>query len=174
MATEIRMKHRETGQSKTGYIGYSWTTLLFGFFPALFRGDFLTSLALFVTILILGAFSAGIGGLTAVIMWSFTYNTHYTMALIEKGYEFCDSEEANDFALRKQSVDGSHIVAIGVVMALCAFDSFTKISESFVPSMWVWVNVTIPATIGMAAMIVGGWKFKRGFWDAPAISESER
>ena len=95
MATEIRMKHKESGLLKTGYVGYSWTTLFWGFFPALFRGDFLTFLALFVTVLILGAFTAGIGGLIVVVIWSFLYNKHYTTKLIEKGYEFCDSEEAN-------------------------------------------------------------------------------
>ena len=95
MATEIKMKHKETGLLKNGFIGYSWTTLFWGFFPALFRGDFLTFLALFVAVLILGGITAGIGGLIAMVIWSFMYNKYYTTKLIEKGYEFCDSEEAN-------------------------------------------------------------------------------
>ena len=95
MATEVNMKHKETGLSKTGYIGFSWTTLFFGAIPALFRGDYLTFLGAFVIIVVLGLMSAGIGGIIAMIIWAFMYNKQYTRTLIEKGYEFSDSEEIN-------------------------------------------------------------------------------
>jgi hypothetical protein len=95
MATAIKMKHKETGLSKTGFIGYSWTTLFWGFFPPLFRGDFLTFLGVFAVLVVLSVGTAGIGALIAMIIWSFMYNKSYTTRLIEKGYKFCDSEEAN-------------------------------------------------------------------------------
>ncbi len=98
MATKVNMKHKDTGLAKTGYIGYSWTTLIFGAFPALFRGDFLTFLGAFVIAFVIGIFTAGIGGWVAMIIWSFMYNKHYTTKLIEKGYEFSDSEEMNTSA----------------------------------------------------------------------------
>ena len=95
MATKVNMKHKETGLFKTGFVGFSWTTFFFGAFPALFRGDFLTFIGLFVILVIVGAFTAGIGGWVAVIIWSFMYNKYYTTKLIEKGYAFSDSEEMN-------------------------------------------------------------------------------
>ncbi len=98
MATKVNMKHKETGLFKTGYVGFSWTTFFFGAFPALFRGDFLTFLGAFVIFLVLSAVTAGIGGLVASIAWAFMYNKYYTTKLIEKGYEFCDSEETNAMA----------------------------------------------------------------------------
>lgn len=42
MAHTIRLTHKNSGVLKDGYYGFSWTTLFFGSFPALFRGDFLT------------------------------------------------------------------------------------------------------------------------------------
>lgn len=98
MATKIRMKHKETGLTKDGFIGYSWTTLLFGSFPALFRGDFITFIGVFVVLIILGVISFGIGAFIAMIVWSFLYNKYYTRKLIEKGYQFDDTPELNKTA----------------------------------------------------------------------------
>lgn len=95
MATAVNMRHKATGLTKTGYVGFSWTTFFWGFLPALFRGDFLTAIVLFLALPIVSALTAGIGGLVILIAWAFMYNKHYTTKLIEKGYEFCDSEETN-------------------------------------------------------------------------------
>jgi len=95
MATEVNMKHKETGLSKTGYIGFSWTTLFFGAFPALLRGDYPAFLGAFAIIVVLGLITAGIGGLIAMFIWAFMYNKQYTRMLIEKGYEFSDTKEMN-------------------------------------------------------------------------------
>jgi len=89
------MRHKESGLFKTGYVGYSWTTLFWGWFPPLFRGDFVTAGVLFIILFVLGALTAGIANLIVIIIWPFMYNKYYTTKLIEKGYEFCDSEVAN-------------------------------------------------------------------------------
>ena len=55
----------------------------------------MTAVVLFIILVVLGTLTAGIANLIVMIIWPFMYNKHYTTKLIEKGYEFCDSEEAN-------------------------------------------------------------------------------
>lgn len=87
MATMIMMQHPQTGIRKKGFYGVSWTTLFFGCFPALFRGDLKTGLmvALFQVL------TSGFAG----IIWAFFYNKRYTLHLVERGYLFVDTPEAN-------------------------------------------------------------------------------
>jgi hypothetical protein len=86
------LKHRDSGIIKQGFYGFSWTTLFFGFFPALIRGDFLTFLGGFAVIAVLGAITFGIGSFIAMFVWAFLYNRYYTRKLLEKGYVLSDSE----------------------------------------------------------------------------------
>jgi hypothetical protein len=88
MATRISMKHKGSGLMKDGYYGFSWTTLFFGFFPALLRGDFLTFLGGFVVVVILVIFVHIFVAFVAMCAWAFMYNSYYTRRLIEQGYEF--------------------------------------------------------------------------------------
>ena len=104
MATVVSMIHKDTGLKKDGYIGYSWTTLFFGPFPMLFRGDFLTFLGYFTVGIIFGFVTAGIGWFFVFLIWSFMYNDFYTKKLLEKGYVFNDSEEANAEAAKTLGV----------------------------------------------------------------------
>lgn len=39
MATEVRLKHEASGMVEKAVIGFSWTTLFFGIFVPLIRGD---------------------------------------------------------------------------------------------------------------------------------------
>lgn len=84
MATKITLQHPTTGISKTGFYGFSWTTLLFGGFPALFRGDIIIGLV----VIILNMFTMWVAG----IIWSFFYNKFYTIKLVEKGYVFVGTD----------------------------------------------------------------------------------
>ena len=98
MAIKIALQHKETGITKDGYYGFSWTTLCFGFFPALFRGDFITFIGGFVIAVIIGLMTAGIGALLIGVVWAFMYNKYYTRKLIERGYAFAGSESENSLA----------------------------------------------------------------------------
>ncbi|MDW7626321.1 hypothetical protein [Azospirillum brasilense] len=96
MATVVMMKHPQTGLTKKGFVGFSWTTLFFGAFPALFRGDWVIGLVL----IILSVVTWGIAGIIA----AFLYNKHYTTKLIEGGYQFADTEALNTIARAKLGV----------------------------------------------------------------------
>lgn len=80
MATVIMMENPATGIVKKGFYGFSWTTLFFGGFPAIFRGDLLVG----VLVLVANIFTSGLVGL----VWAFIYNKKYTLGLVEQGFRF--------------------------------------------------------------------------------------
>ena len=92
VAKVVMLRHRDSGLMKKGYFGFSWTTLFFGMFPALFRGDFVTFIGAFVVLVILGVFTFGIGFGLAMFVWAFLYNGYYTRRLLERGYVLADSD----------------------------------------------------------------------------------
>jgi hypothetical protein len=98
MATKIALKHKQSGVTKLGYYGFSWTTFFFGFFPALFRGDFLTFIGGFVVSTIIGILTLGMGLLFINLVWAFMYNKYYTRKLLEGGYELVGSSGDNTLA----------------------------------------------------------------------------
>ena len=78
MASPIQMVQQSTGAMKMAYHGFSWTTLFFGPFPALFRGHFLG----FLLILIADLITVGL----ANFIFIFTYNGWHKNWLMGKGY----------------------------------------------------------------------------------------
>lgn len=98
MAERIPMKHKETGITKDGFYGFSWTTFFFGFFPALFRGDFMTFIGGFVITIIIALLTAGVGAFLVGVFWAFMYNKYYTRKLLERGYVFNGGDEKNRLA----------------------------------------------------------------------------
>jgi len=98
MATRIVLKHKESGIIKDGYYGFSWTTFFFGFFPALFRGDFITFIGGFVISVIIGIMTLGVGAFFVGVVWAFMYNKYYTRKLLERGYVLAGSEADNTLA----------------------------------------------------------------------------
>lgn len=71
--------HPLTGMVKEAPTGFSWTTLFFGIFPALFRGDVKWGLIM----LLLAFLSLGLSWL----IFPFIYNGLYLKGLIESGYK---------------------------------------------------------------------------------------
>jgi hypothetical protein len=100
MATSIQLKHKASGVLKTGYFGFSWTTLFFGPLPALFRGDFLTFAGAIAVLFLLGIATFGVGAYVAAFAWAFFYNSYFTKTLLENGYEFADYQSKNEQASR--------------------------------------------------------------------------
>jgi hypothetical protein len=98
VATRIALKHKETGLVKDGFYGFSWTTFFFGFFPALFRGDFITFIGGFVISVIIAIVTMGIGAFFIGVVWAFMYNKYYTRRLLERGYVLAGAEADNALA----------------------------------------------------------------------------
>lgn len=98
VATVVMMKHAQSGLVRKGFFGFSWTTLFFGGWPAIFRGDFIVG-AVFI---ILQIFTVGVAG----FIWAFLYNKNYTRKMLEKGYQFADSEGVVSLAKASIGVAG--------------------------------------------------------------------
>lgn len=83
---KIRLKN-DLGLVKECKVGFSWTTFFFGFFPALFRGDWKWALI-----------QLGCGMITMGIssfVFCFIYNKLYINDLLNKGFvPITDSDKA--------------------------------------------------------------------------------
>ena len=79
---QVNLKHKDTGVIKTSPLGFSWTTLLFGVFVPLIRGD----VKWFFLSLVIAFLTFGIGWLFI----PFIYNKIYIKNLMDKGYISAD------------------------------------------------------------------------------------
>jgi len=80
----IRLKHSNSGLIKKIPEGFSWTSLFFGWFVPVVRGDVKWA----ILWLIITIFTAGIGQ----IVMAFTYNKSYLKRMLENGYIPADDE----------------------------------------------------------------------------------
>ena len=96
MAKRVQLIQPETGLMKSGYYGFSWTFLFFGWFVPIFRGELFISLLHFVITIVTF-------GLWQVII-AFLYNKQYMTRMLEKGYVLNDTEEVNEAARRKLGI----------------------------------------------------------------------
>ena len=96
MAKRVQLIQPETGLMKSGYYGFSWTFLFFGWFVPIFRGELFISLLHFVITIVTF-------GLWQVII-AFLYNKQYVTRMLEKGYVLNDTEEVNEAARLKLGI----------------------------------------------------------------------
>lgn len=86
MARHVPMRRPGYAGFKTAYSGFSWTTLFFGFFPALFRADGMGLL-----------FGIGVGVASAItwafllgwvpwLIWAAVYNRNHLERLLAEGW----------------------------------------------------------------------------------------
>jgi hypothetical protein len=92
----IRLKHKESGVTKIGRLGWSWTYLYFGFLVPVFRGE-LTIAALHIVIAI---FTFGL----SKIVFSFLYNKQHMTRLLANGWVLSDAPDVEDFAKKKLGI----------------------------------------------------------------------
>ena len=77
--TSIIFKNPNTGVMKKAPVGFSWTTFFFGFFPALFRGDWKWAVIQFI----IGFITMGLSS----FVFMFIYNKLYIKDLIYSGFK---------------------------------------------------------------------------------------
>lgn len=83
---KIRLKN-QTGYIKEIKVGFSWTTLFFGFFVPLIRGDW----KWFLIMLLVCVFTWWI----ACIPFAFVYNKQYIKGMLGKGWAPADEVSAS-------------------------------------------------------------------------------
>jgi hypothetical protein len=104
MATPVRLYHPPSGLSRTGYVGFSWTSLFFSGIPAIMRGDVVIGLVVLVGTIALGAPSFGSLGFLVNLIWAFVYNRIYTTRFLETGYVIDDTPDRAEYAYRKLGI----------------------------------------------------------------------
>lgn len=110
---KISLVNPATNQIKRAKIGFSWTTFFFGFWPALFRGDWLWFIIMFVTETMLGYRTYAFGSLIVGIVFAFIYNKLYINGLLNKGWVAADAYSnnaliSNGFITANQNFTGSN------------------------------------------------------------------
>jgi len=82
----IRIVHSSSGVGKNGYVGYSWTYLIIGWFVPVFRGELVIGLIHLVITLV----SFGL----SQIVFPFVYNRQYMNRMLTSG-RVLDSIDSN-------------------------------------------------------------------------------
>ena len=75
----VRIFHSNTGMVKTGYVGYSWTYLAFGWLVPIFRGEIGIGLMHLIIYLVTFGFSQ--------LIRPFLYNQPYMTRMLTSGWQ---------------------------------------------------------------------------------------
>ena len=85
MATQIHIKHEESGMTKDGYYGFSWTYFFFGWLVPIIRGELgVGALHLLFTLFTLGIWQ---------LIVCFLYNKQYMTRLLTAGWILVGNEQ---------------------------------------------------------------------------------
>lgn len=96
MASKVMIQHPANGLTRTGFYGFSWTYLLFGWWVPLFRGELVVAALHFIfTVITFGIWQ---------IIVAFLYNRQYMTRMLEKGYVLKDSEHVMSAARAKLGI----------------------------------------------------------------------
>ncbi len=84
----IYFENPHTGEMRNAPVGFSWTTMFFGFFPPLFRSDWKWAIIMFL----LFAVTFGVSS----FVFPFFYNRLYIRDLINRGFVAKATEKGSD------------------------------------------------------------------------------
>ena len=76
---KITFENPDTGQIRQAPVGFSWTVLFFGLFPALFRSDWKWAIIMFLIFWVTFGFSN--------LVFMFIYNKLYVKELLGAGFK---------------------------------------------------------------------------------------
>ena len=92
----IRIVHSSSGVGKNGYVGYSWTYLIFGWFVPVFRGELVIGLIHLVITLV----SFGL----SQIVFPFVYKRQYMNRMLTSGWVLDSSDSNYEMAKGKLNI----------------------------------------------------------------------
>ncbi|MBS0548675.1 MAG: hypothetical protein JSR24_13050 [Proteobacteria bacterium] len=96
MATAVLIRHSQSGLTRKGYFGFSWTYLFFGWLVPVFRGELgIAALHLLFTIVTVGWWQ---------LIVCFLYNRQYMTRMLTSGWVLADSPERNAQAAMRLGV----------------------------------------------------------------------
>lgn len=78
-SSRVQLEQPVTKEIREAPVGFSWTTLFFGFIPALVRSDWKWG--------IIQALAAGFSGGLAWLVFPFIYNRLYLKEMMKKGFK---------------------------------------------------------------------------------------
>ncbi|WP_338216159.1 SHOCT domain-containing protein [Companilactobacillus muriivasis] len=87
--------NRNTRERKDVKVGFSWTEFFWGFWPALFRGDWKWLVIILLVDLAFGVFTWGGGSFFFNLIFAFFYNKLYANDLLNAGFEPADDYSYN-------------------------------------------------------------------------------
>ena len=101
MAKKINIKHEQSGMVKTGFYGFSWTYLFFGWLVPLFRSELgVGALHLLFTFVTLGFWQ---------FIVCFLYNKQYMTRMLTSGWVLAGSDSDNVLAGAALGVSTKHL-----------------------------------------------------------------
>lgn len=92
----VRLVHVASGMVKDGYVGYSWTYLVFGWFVPVVRGE----LGVGLLHLVITMVSFGLSQL----IFPFLYNRQYMVRMLTSGWELDVTDPNYELARRKLNI----------------------------------------------------------------------
>ena len=96
MATAVTIRHSQSGLTRKGYFGFSWTYLFFGWFVPIFRGELgIAALHLLFTIVTFGWWQ---------LIVCFLYNKQYMTRMLTSGWVLADNPARNAEAAMRLGV----------------------------------------------------------------------
>jgi len=93
---KVLIKHKQSGLTKSGYVGYCWTYYFLGWIIPIVRGEIgIGVLHFLLTVITFGIFQA---------IMPFLYNKQFMTRLMISGWELNDSDELNTLAKMKLGI----------------------------------------------------------------------